>query len=246
MLRSRSPVTKLYTLFYCCLWHLPLSFPACSPGRFGPFCTQTCSCPAGLMCDRFSGACVCESGEDDCKRGDEAKKLNDLFFPGCSVSSLKKREEEINLCLSSPPPSTDSSEQTGSVMVPLPPGEKESWGAISGIVVLVILVVLLLVLLLFYRRRQKDKQSNTPTVSFSTSRTVNSEYAVPGAVQRAPPPGHDDKHVLELRFTFTFYRFFSKCISFVLFVQFFYFIPCSILMYFNLLARLLFYIFYFM
>lgn len=78
---------------------------------------------------------------------------------------------------------SDSSEQTGSVMVPLPPGERESWGAISGIVVLVILVVLLLALLLLYRRRQKDKQNNTPAVSFSTSRTVNSEYAVPGTVQ---------------------------------------------------------------
>lgn len=67
-------------------------------------------------------------------------------------------------------------------MVPLPPGERESWGAIGGIVVLVILVVLLLALLLLYRRRQKDKQNNTPSVSFSTSRTVNSEYAVPGTV----------------------------------------------------------------
>lgn len=113
----------------------------CSPGRFGPFCTQTCSCPTSLICDRFTGDCVCESGGDECKQ--------------------------------------DSSEQSGSVMVPLPPGERESWGAIGGIVVLVILVVLLLALLLLYRRKQKDKQSNTPTVSFSTSRTVNSEYAVP-------------------------------------------------------------------
>lgn len=68
-------------------------------------------------------------------------------------------------------------------MVPLPPGEKESWGAISGTVVLVILVVLLLALLLLYRHRQREKQNNTPTVSFSTSRTVNSEYAIPGKVQ---------------------------------------------------------------
>lgn len=78
---------------------------------------------------------------------------------------------------------SESSEQSGSVMVPLPPGEKESWGAISGTVVLVILVVLLLSLLLHYRHRQRDKQNNTPTVSFSTSRTVNSEYTIPGKVQ---------------------------------------------------------------
>lgn len=78
-------------------------------------------------------------------------------------------------------------------MVPLPPGERESWGAIGGIVVLVLLVVMLLALLLLYRRRQKDKQNHTPTVSFSTSRTVNSEYAVPGlnpnvTANSSPPP----------------------------------------------------------
>ena len=65
-------------------------------------------------------------------------------------------------------------------MVPVPPVERESWGAISGIVVLVLLVVLLLTLLLLYRRRQKAKHNNTPTVSFSTGRTTTSEYAVPG------------------------------------------------------------------
>lgn len=101
--------------------------------------------------------------------------------------------------LLSPPVYSDSSELAGSVMVPLPPGERESWGAISGIVVLVLLVVLLLALLLLYRRRQKDKQNNTPTVSFSTSRTVNSEYAVPGRVAAFFPSGHAER-VLRMKY----------------------------------------------
>lgn len=79
-------------------------------------------------------------------------------------------------------------------MVSLPPDEKESWGAISGTVVLVILVVLLLALLLLYRHKQKDKQNNTPTVSFSTSRTINSEYAIPGKV-RMEFLWHYNKHI---------------------------------------------------
>lgn len=125
-------------------------------------------------------------------------------------------------------------------MVPLPPGEKESWGAIGGIVVLVILVVLLLVLLLFYRRRQKDKQSNTPTVSFSTSRTVNSEYAVPGAVQRAPPLGHDEKQdSLILFYPCFFQNVFHPFYFLNLFLQ-----PCPILMYLNALVRFLIYMFF--
>lgn len=65
-------------------------------------------------------------------------------------------------------------------MVPVAPVEKDSWGAIVGIMVLLALVVLLLaLLLLYYRRKKKDKQSNTPTVSFSTTRNVTSEYVVP-------------------------------------------------------------------
>lgn len=75
--------------------------------------------------------------------------------------------------------SIQPTEQSGSVMVPLPPSERESWGSIVGIVVLVLLVVLLLTLLLLYRHRQKQKHQNTPNVSFSTARTVHSEYAVP-------------------------------------------------------------------
>ncbi|TRY81802.1 hypothetical protein DNTS_023125 [Danionella cerebrum] len=71
------------------------------------------------------------------------------------------------------------SEQELSLMVPVAPVERDSWSAIAGIVVLVILVVLLLAILLLYRRRQLEKQSNTPVVSFSSTRSVSSEYAVP-------------------------------------------------------------------
>lgn len=72
-------------------------------------------------------------------------------------------------------------------MVPLPPGEQVSWGAVAGIVSLVALMALLLSLLLAYRRRQKDKQSRSPAVAYSATRTVNSEYAVPGELPPCPP-----------------------------------------------------------
>ena len=52
-----------------------LCFSACNPGRFGPFCTQTCSCPSSLNCDRFTGDCVCESGGDDCKQGTDTQEF---------------------------------------------------------------------------------------------------------------------------------------------------------------------------
>lgn len=64
-------------------------------------------------------------------------------------------------------------------MVPVAPVERDSVGAIAGIVVLVMLVLLLLVLLLLYRCRHKSKQGRVPTVAYSTARVLNSEYEVP-------------------------------------------------------------------
>uniref|UniRef100_A0A3B3DVC1 Platelet endothelial aggregation receptor 1 n=1 Tax=Oryzias melastigma TaxID=30732 RepID=A0A3B3DVC1_ORYME len=147
-----------------------LSGPRCSEpcpeGLWGPNCNLSCfkHCPNSDTCARETGECVCRPG-----------------YWGVSCQNSEQRSEpDVLLSLSAAGHMVASRiVQVGSVMVPLPPGEGDSWGAIGGIVVLVLLVVLLLVLLLMYRRRQKDKQSNTPTVSFSTSRTVNSEYAVP-------------------------------------------------------------------
>lgn len=48
---------------------------ACSAGHFGPFCTQTCSCPANHICDQFTGDCVCENG-DDCQQGMDANRFS--------------------------------------------------------------------------------------------------------------------------------------------------------------------------
>lgn len=41
--------------------------PACTAGRFGSFCSQTCSCPANVLCDRVTGECVCDNV--DCQQG---------------------------------------------------------------------------------------------------------------------------------------------------------------------------------
>lgn len=59
----------------------PLRCPACSPGRFGPFCAQTCACPPKFICDRFAGECVCESEGDDCKQGTETHRPFRSYYP---------------------------------------------------------------------------------------------------------------------------------------------------------------------
>ncbi|PWA24947.1 hypothetical protein CCH79_00015498 [Gambusia affinis] len=169
-------------------WQGALCDQPCGMGSFGPGCLKRCDCIHSSGCQATSGECHCLPGwtgphcSDPCPEGLWGPHCNRSCSDHCpnSDTCLRKTGE----CVCRPgywgaACQNNSSERVGSVMVPLPPGERESWGAIGGIVVLVLLVVMLLALLLLYRRRQKDKQNHTPTVSFSTSRTVNSEYAVP-------------------------------------------------------------------
>uniref|UniRef100_A0A3Q3B9L4 Platelet endothelial aggregation receptor 1 n=1 Tax=Kryptolebias marmoratus TaxID=37003 RepID=A0A3Q3B9L4_KRYMA len=140
-----------------------VSHPGCR-SYFLCFKTSLIELPSGPRCS------------EPCPEGLWGPRCNQTCSERCPNSDTCLRKTGECVC---PPGYWGATCQNSNVMVPLPPGEKESWGAISGIVVLVLLVVLLLALLLLYRRRQKEKQNNTPTVSFSTSRTVNSEYAVP-------------------------------------------------------------------
>ncbi|KAG7453511.1 hypothetical protein JOB18_019539 [Solea senegalensis] len=157
----------------------------CPAGYYGKQCSEVCiTCANNSTCDHRDGHCECLPGwtATDCSKSCSPGRFGPFCTQTCScpTSLICDRFAGDCVCESGGDDcKQEAPEQAGSVMVPLPPGERESWGAISGIVVLVILVVLLLSLLLLYRRRQKDKQNNAPTVSFSTSRTVNSEYAVP-------------------------------------------------------------------
>uniref|UniRef100_A0A667WXM6 Platelet endothelial aggregation receptor 1 n=1 Tax=Myripristis murdjan TaxID=586833 RepID=A0A667WXM6_9TELE len=186
-------------------WGITCQTSECS-GMYGDQCSMSCpSCSQTYRCHHVTGECDCLPGTLHsvckcskpgdlclcwyacskcgyalcfCPAGYYGKQCSEVCVNCANNSTCDHRDGHCE-CLPGWT-ATDCSIREWSVMVPLPPGERESWGAIGGIVVLVILVVLLLALLLLYRRRQKDKQNNTPTVSFSTTRTVNSEYAVPG------------------------------------------------------------------
>ncbi|TNN44492.1 Platelet endothelial aggregation receptor 1 [Liparis tanakae] len=158
----------------------------CSAGTYGDRCGLSCpSCSQSYHCHHVTGECDCLPGHTgpNCDQACSPGRFGPFCTQTCSCppNLLCDRHTGGCVCGGEEDECTqDLSVKSGSVMVPLHErGERESWGAIGGIVVLVMLVVLLLALLLLYRRRQKDKQSNTPSVSFSTSRTVNSEYAIP-------------------------------------------------------------------
>ncbi|TWW80143.1 Multiple epidermal growth factor-like domains protein 10, partial [Takifugu flavidus] len=156
----------------------------CPPGYYGKMCSEVCDiCANNSTCDPHDGHCECLPGwtARDCSKPCSAGHFGPFCAQTCSCPANHICDQFTGdcVCENGDDCQQESSEQSGSVMVPLPPNEKESWGAITGTVALVILVVLLLALLLLYRHRQRDKENNTPTVSFSTSRTVNSEYAIP-------------------------------------------------------------------
>ncbi|KAI9999819.1 hypothetical protein NQD34_011662, partial [Periophthalmus magnuspinnatus] len=169
-------------------WQGALSDQPCPTGHFGPGCLKRCDCLQADGCHGSTGECRCLSGWTGSRCNEPC--ADGLWGPGCNQSCVKHcpnsatclRDSGTCVCRPGywgPSCQTNPTSQTGSVMVPLPPSEKESWGAIVGIMVLVLLVVLLLALLLLYRHRQKQKHNATPTVSFSASRPARSEYAVP-------------------------------------------------------------------
>uniref|UniRef100_A0A4W5LRA5 Platelet endothelial aggregation receptor 1 n=1 Tax=Hucho hucho TaxID=62062 RepID=A0A4W5LRA5_9TELE len=155
---------------------------ACPVGLYGKQCTGVCRCAHNSSCHHQDGSCRCPPGwtGPDCTLQCHPGMFGLNCAQVCSCPPNFYCDPQTGECVCESGPGIDcKKERFVSMMVPVSPGERDSWGAIAGIVVLVILVVLLLALLLLYRRRQKDKQANTPTVSFSTSRTVNSEYAIP-------------------------------------------------------------------
>ncbi|KTF74229.1 hypothetical protein cypCar_00019357, partial [Cyprinus carpio] len=155
---------------------------ACPMGRYGLHCSNVCMCTNNTTCHHQDGLCLCPAGwtGPDCSSLCQTGTFGTNCAQTCSCPPNHSCDPHTGDCVCVPGPGEDCKpEQELSMMVPVSPVEKDSWGAIAGIVVLVILVVLLLAVLLLYRRRQQDKQSNTPVVSFSSTRTVSSEYVVP-------------------------------------------------------------------
>ncbi|XP_054749986.2 protein draper-like [Lytechinus pictus] len=48
-------VSSSYSMYHCT--------GRCPVGKYGPYCMQTCNCPAGLLCNDVSGNCECPEGE---------------------------------------------------------------------------------------------------------------------------------------------------------------------------------------
>ncbi|XP_064201687.1 platelet endothelial aggregation receptor 1-like [Anguilla rostrata] len=155
---------------------------ACPLGYYGKQCASVCRCAQNSTCHHVDGSCLCPPGwtgrdcSEQCRPGTFG--LNCAHACSCPSNTSCNPQTGVCVCASGLGDNCIRGRDVD-LVVPVSPAEPVSWGFVAGIVLLVALVLLLLALLLAYRRRHADKQSRVPTVSYSATRTVNSEYMVP-------------------------------------------------------------------
>lgn len=157
----------------------------CPAGTFGYGCQQLCECLNNATCDYVTGTCYCSSGYKGirCDQGER--------WPGrrriCSALALKTQMcvhclgfatrlvfcvaalmmEELN-------PYTKISPARGS--------ERQSAGAVMGIIFLLLIIMAMLSLFVWYRQRQRDKGHEIhPSVSYTQAMQINNtDYSLSG------------------------------------------------------------------
>ncbi|KAG2462613.1 MEG10 protein, partial [Polypterus senegalus] len=160
----------------------PLCSEGCPAGHYGKHCTSICKCFNGSSCNSVDGSCTCLPGwtGSDCMLRCTSGTFGLRCLQICSCPNNVTCDPETGKCSCELSRSGDCiTDVKGSSVIPVVPLERDSLGAIIGIVVLVILVVLLLALLIICRCRQRGKESRVPAVSYSSSHVINSEYAIP-------------------------------------------------------------------
>uniref|UniRef100_A0AAV2L5U5 EGF-like domain-containing protein n=1 Tax=Knipowitschia caucasica TaxID=637954 RepID=A0AAV2L5U5_KNICA len=162
----------------------------CPSGFHGRDCAEVCRCQNGADCDHVSGQCTCRTGfigsscEQKCPAGTFGSGCQQLceclnnatcdYVTGtCYCSSGYKgircdqalMMEELN-------PYTKIS--------PARSSERQSAGAVMGVIFLLLIVMAMLSLFVWYRQRQRDKgQEIQPSVSYSQAmHMTNTDYSL--------------------------------------------------------------------
>ncbi|RVE71781.1 hypothetical protein OJAV_G00055350 [Oryzias javanicus] len=170
----------------------------CSPGWTGLYCTQSCPsgfhgrdcsevchCQNGADCDHITGLCACRTGfigtncDQKCPAGtfgygcqQLCECLNnatcDYVTGTCYCSSGYKgiRCDQAALMMEELNPYTKISPARGS--------ERQSAGAVMGIIFLLLIIMAMLSLFVWYRQRQRDKGHEIqPSVSYTQTMQIN-------------------------------------------------------------------------
>uniref|UniRef100_A0A3B3WUD0 EGF-like domain-containing protein n=1 Tax=Poecilia mexicana TaxID=48701 RepID=A0A3B3WUD0_9TELE len=195
---QRLSPTSLHSCSAPAMWHAfvvsAISPAGCPSGFYGAQCSEVCRCQNGADCDHISGHCSCRTGfigpscELKCPSGTFGYGCQQLcecmnnatcdYVTGtcyCSIGFKGIRCDQAALMMEELNPYTKISPALAS--------ERQSAGAVLGIVFLLLLIMAMLVLVVWfrYRYRQREKGQQAPSVSYTPALHIGStDYSLSG------------------------------------------------------------------
>ncbi|PWA23323.1 hypothetical protein CCH79_00018919 [Gambusia affinis] len=174
--------------------------PECPSGTFGYGCQQLCECLNNATCDYVTGTCYCSIGFKGirCDQGEAAARLGFISKNKTKDQQLSPNEkpqkytyyhhfivnkywkQDAALMMEELNPYTKISPALAS--------ERQSAGAVLGIVFLLLLIMAMLVLVVWFRfrYRQREKGQQAPSVSYTPALHIGStDYSLSAGLQCA-------------------------------------------------------------
>ncbi|XP_028305218.1 multiple epidermal growth factor-like domains protein 10 isoform X6 [Gouania willdenowi] len=163
----------------------------CSSGFYGRDCAEVCRCQNGADCDHISGQCACRTGfigtscEQKCPAGTFGYGCQQL----CECLNNATCDYVTGTCYCTSGYKGIRCDQAALMMEELNPytkisparvSERQSAGAVMGIIFLLLIIMAMLSLFVWYRQRQRDKNHEIqPSVSYSQAMHIsNPDYSL--------------------------------------------------------------------
>ncbi|KAJ8248723.1 hypothetical protein GJAV_G00227040 [Gymnothorax javanicus] len=159
-------------------------------GFFGRDCAEVCRCQNGADCDHINGQCTCRTGfmGTSC----ELKCPPGTFGYGCQLlcECLNNAtcDYVTGTCYCSPGYKGIRCDQAAQMMEELNPytkisparaSERQSVGAVMGIIFLLLIIMSMLMLFVWYRLRLQEKGHDMPSVSYTPALHItNTDYSL--------------------------------------------------------------------
>ncbi|GAA6087923.1 multiple epidermal growth factor-like domains protein 11 isoform X1 [Tachysurus ichikawai] len=162
----------------------------CPSGFYGRDCAEVCRCQNGADCEHITGQCTCRTGfigsscEQKCPPGTFGYGCQQL----CECMNNATCDYVTGTCYCSPGYKGIRCDQVALMMEELNPytkispalsSERQSAGAVMGIIFLLLIIMAMLSLFVWYRQRQREKGQDMPSVSYTPALHItNTDYSL--------------------------------------------------------------------
>uniref|UniRef100_A0A3B4EZI5 Multiple EGF like domains 11 n=1 Tax=Pundamilia nyererei TaxID=303518 RepID=A0A3B4EZI5_9CICH len=167
---------------------------SCPWGSWGLDCIHTCTCHNGAQCSATDGECICSPGwtglycTQQCPAGTFGYGCQQLcecmnnatcdYVTGtcyCSIGFKGIRCDQAALMMEELNPYTK--------MSPALASQRQSTGAVLGIVFLLLMIMAMLALVVWFRYRQREKGHRVPSVTYTPALNISStDYSLSGTI----------------------------------------------------------------